>query len=261
MPNFSFSSSVEEYIKANELHVNLILKTESKELSEAINTINKSKDFYKELIINTSSYKSDSYKQTKLDVFKMIHTEYLYKHVKDGTLLSEEEYTYSSEKSLYTKIKKEDFLGYRVTLNLYSIFTYNDNLVKEFAKFYNSVLIDSTVYKCNYEVLPSIELSKATKLKLYGNCIKQLTEDLKVIINTIGPNARVNRITNITENSDHRSYGSDLCVEAAMPKYVRAGSQPEEPIVTPDLLEELFNNNIRISLTLYADADIDLGCY
>lgn len=254
MAKISYISNVTIEKKPTVIFMNFMI-TETDESSKAVvKKINKKRIDLKKFVQNRSSYREDSYKQTTIHIRRLENKVYYYEN-DNGDIISYEEYNNlpGSERMSYSKKFRTDFMGYQASLNISIILNNSETVVKDF-----SAITSMSVKKdinCDFDcgILPE-EQDNINK-QLYIECSTKGIKAIHEIAKGIGGQYYTDKTTiiSIMDPAVTSPYNADIQYERAM----KTASIPEEPIITPEIIEDIFNNNVTFTKKLEIIAEIE----
>lgn len=242
-----YTSTVKTYVKPNivKIDINVIDKADTSK--EVANNINEHRKLITNFIVNKNSYQIDSLKQNDFSLVKINTKETWYKNVDNDEKISELQYrTLHKEESLkYIPYIEEKFLYYKAQLSLSFILVQNNTVVNDLVSIFN-MCIENDFY-CNYTHTISDDLYESIMHDLYAECINKGMTDIKCIINQLNYTNDIDtiKLNNIKEsNNDYSPIAKYASFDSCSSTY-----KPEQ-IIIPELVEELFNNNIEFEKSL-----------
>lgn len=253
-----YNSVATKEVKPDVVGLMIRLNAKCKTAKEAADKINEDRNLAKTFITNKESYRTDSYHQTDFNLRKQTYREtYYVRKNNDKTEISQEEWNNLSQvnRNEYTRMTREHFLYYEANLSLVSVLNYGDTVVTDLMGIFN--MCTEKDFKCDYEHAISDELEDATMQELYTKCINQGVVAVQNIVNHL--NFVTSKEVKLLEVRDPAAIStpthydgammrkSAMCMEDAC---LGASAYEPEQIITPELLEELFNNNIELKKSL-----------
>lgn len=258
MAIITYNSNVVKEIKPTIVEVSIMAFGEGKTAKEAIDAIIKQRKIIKEFILSKNSYKKDSYKQTKIDLIKKNHKVYKY-YLKDPeynlkTCIDSEEYNKLSSmlKTKYYSVENTEFDKYVANISIYAILNNNDTVINDFVDIFN--LATSLDFKCvyNHNVL-STEKTEID-MNLYAECINNGMQYIRGVIGNTELSFRDIKLLEISDTNSNYSFSNNV-LKSSCYKEENTYYNTEQ-IVIPELIEDLFNNNIEFSKTLSMKIEI-----
>lgn len=219
-----YSSKQSISVKPTIVEISLYLKNDGKTSKEALDLLLDGRNKLKELVNTLKTYKADSYKQTNVSVDK------LYKYV------NKDEFT-----------KEKVFDKYVANTNITLILSRNEDndedIIEDFTNIFDFAL--KYDYDLRYYHNITEEERHLYNNKLYANCIDLGLNEIRTIIaDTELKNKDVELNEVLEDNNISNSYRMmNMCAESSY-------MEEKELIISPELIKELFNNNIVISKTL-----------
>ncbi len=244
----NYTSTVRTYVKPNivKIDINVIDKADTSK--EAANKLNEHRKLINTFVSDKISYKINSLKQNSFNLVKVTDKEHWYKNNKTGKTISETHYKALSDidRLNYSTYIEEKFLYYEAQFSISFILTQNNTVVDDLVSIFN-MCIENNFY-CNYKHTISDNLYENTMHELYANCINKGMIDIKCIINQLNfTNVDINTIKlNIIKESDN---GLSHIHKNTSFECSRSIYEPEK-IIIPELVTELFNNNIELEKSL-----------
>ena len=252
-----YNSVASKEVKPDIVGLGITLNSKADTAKEAIKKINENRNIAKTFITSKASYRPDSYHQMNVDLKKRTVREYYYIHKETGKEISQKEFDKLNQikRNDYDSRTRERFLYYEAILDLIAVLNYGDTVITDFMDIFN--MCAEKEFKCEYQHTISDELEKATKQELYTECINQGVKAVKTIVN--GLDFVENHTVTLLEVRDPAAvstparYGAakmskNLCMEEMC--FDGAAAYEPEEIIMPELLEELFNNNIELKKSL-----------
>ena len=255
MSTMIYHSNASKEVKPDIVGLGISLTEKAQTAKEAITNLNNNRNLVKTFIIGKRSYQPDSYHQANVNIRKVTYKEYYYVDAKKHQI-SESEYNNLNQtlRNNYTRKVKENFLYYEASLNLVAVLDFGDTVITDLMDVFN--MCTEKEFKCNYEHTISDKLRDTTMQELYTICINQGVEAVQNIVNGLNftTSKEVNLIevrdpaaTSVPRASDNMIRKAAMCMDEAC--YGASAYEPEQ-IIMPELLEELFNNNIELTKSL-----------
>lgn len=252
-----YHSIATKEVKPDIVNLSITLNSKAQTAKEAISKLNEDRNTAKNYITSKKSYRPDSYHQMDVDLKKRTIREYYYVHIITNKEISQNEYEKlnQEEKNKYNNRSREKFLYYEAILHLVSILNYSETTVEDLMNIFN--MCTEKDLKCEYQHTISNELNKSTEQELYAMCINQGVKEVQNIANKLNfleqPKVHLLEVLDLAATavpkynqmgmvSKQTMYMEEAC--CGVPKY-----EPEQ-IIMPELLEELFNNNIEFTKSL-----------
>lgn len=254
MSTMIYHSNASKEVKPDIVGLSISLNEKAQTAKEAIANLNNNRNLVKTFIIGKRSYQPDSYHQANVNIRKVTYKEYYYVDAKKNPI-SELEYNKLNQtmRNNYTRKMKENFLYYEASLNLVAVLDFGDTVITDLMDVFN--MCTEKEFKCDYHHTISDKLRDKTMQELYTICINQGVEAVQNIVN--GLNFTTSKEVNLIEVRDPAATSvpstndiirkSAMCMDEAC--YSASGYEPEQ-IIMPELLEELFNNNIELTKSL-----------
>jgi hypothetical protein len=217
-----YSSKQSISVKPTIVEISLYLKNEGKTSKEALDLLLDGRNKLKELVNTLKTYKADSYKQTNVSVDK------LYKYV---------------NKDEFTKEKVFDkyVASTNITLILSRDEENDDDIIEDFTNIFDfSLKYD---YDLRYYHNITEEERSYYDKKLYSNCIDNGLKEIRTIIADTELKNKDLDLNEVLEDNNNSYRMMNMCAESSY-------MEEKELIISPELIKELFNNNIVISKTL-----------
>lgn len=212
-------------------------------LTSLNNTISMAKDF----CTSKKSYRPDSYTQSDISFKDTSSTEYYYQNVYTNLKKSVKEYENLSaeEQHKYKKYSRKAFIDYSVSTNISIILNNSDTVIQDFTDIVNMAIENNM--KCNYlhDILEE-ERQKYMR-QLYVDCINTGMKEISEIANGVNYfDPKDIQIIQVGENLSNSGFVmSDTCYKES-----RADVYEPEKFFIPELVKELFNNNIVLTKKL-----------
>lgn len=255
MSTMIYHSNASKEVKPDIVGLSISLNEKAQTAKEAIANLNNNRNLVKTFIIGKKSYQPDSYHQANVNIRKITYKEYYYIDAKNRRI-SESEYNNLNQelRNNYTRKMKEKFLHYEASLNLVAVLNFCDTVVEDLMDIFN--MCTEKEFKCDYQHTISDKLRNDTMQELYTICINQGFDAVQNIVNglnfTTSKEVRLVEVrdpaaTSVPRYDESMISKSSMCMDTAcfgVPSY-----EPEQ-IIMPELLEELFNNNIELTKSL-----------
>lgn len=242
-----YTSTVKTYVKPNIVKIDINVVDKADTSKEAANKINEHRKLITKFIVDKISYRINSLKQNDFSLAKITAKETWYKNVDNDKKISEIQYRIlDKEESIkYIPYIEEKFLYYKAQLSLSFILVQNNTVVADLVSIFN-MCIENDFY-CTYNHTISDDLYESTMHDLYAKCINKGMTDIKCIVHQLNYTNDIDsiKLNNIKESNNNYSpiakYASfESCSSTYKP----------ETIIIPELVEELFNNNIELEKSL-----------
>lgn len=207
-------------------------------------------------IINSSSYRQDSYRQNSLSINQNYYKETIYSN-DEGNKLSSTEYNKLpyNERAKYTNVEIiKKFTGYSADLYVSAILDVNDKTVIDVINLYDMCIDHSFDFKyvCNL----SDVLADKMLQECYSDCINDGITKINNIISNV--HTMKSKTINILEIIDPAAESSTLYASA--PRHMMLNSEitqttSAEPVITKELIQDLFETpkEIKYNLTIRAE--------
>lgn len=251
-----YHSVAEKEVKPDIVALGISLNAKAQTAKEAINLINEDRNTAKTYITGKKSYRPDSYHQMAVDLKKRTLREYYYVHKTTKVEISKEEYDSLAQvhRNEYDSRSKEKFLYYEATLNLVAVLNYGETAVADLMTIFD--MCTEKNFRCDYEHTISDELTKATNQELYAICINQGVKEVQTIANNLEfleqPKVHLLEVLDPAATTAPRYEMSAMKAKrsACMDEMSIGAAYEPEQIIMPELIEELFNNNIELKKSL-----------
>lgn len=253
-----YNSVATKEVKPDVVGLMIRLNAKCKTAKEAADKINEDRNLAKTFITGRTSYRADSYHQTDFNLRKQTYREtYYVRKDNNKTEISEEEWKNLSQvnRNEYVRSTREHFLYYEANLSLVAVLNYSDTVVNDLMSIFN--MCTEKDFKCDYEHAISDELEDATMQELYTKCINQGVFAVQNIVNKLkfitSKEVKLLEVRDPAAVSTPTRYDGAVMRKSAMcmdEAYLGASAYEPEQIITPELLEELFNNNIELKKSL-----------
>ena len=248
MATITYTSNASVATKPTVINVYFTLYSEYKEIKPLMKTMNSERNRLKNFILNKASYIEDSYTQTTITIDKLEHTRYIYIN-KDNPLnmLNEDEY-FKLPANLQSQYKRQtitEFDGYSSQIRVSAKLKKSDTLVKDFSSL-ASMCVNRNIhfrYDCNI----SNEERYAIEKQLFIDCSNKGISAIKEIASGIGY-TNVN-IVSINEPEFGNSHAKFMCD-------MDRASVEKEQIVMPEIIKDIFENNLYYNRTLKIVAEM-----
>lgn len=254
-----YNSVVTTEVKPDIVGLIIKLNAKCKTAKEAADKINEDRNLAKTFISSKASYRADSYHQTDFNLTKRTYREtYYVRKDNKNSEISQTEYDNLSQvnRNEYTRMTREHFLYYEANLSLVAVLNYGDTVVTDLMGIFN--MCTEKDFKCDYEHAISDELEDTTMQELYTKCINQGVAAVQNIVNNLNfatsKEVKLLEVRDPAASSTPTRYDGAMMRKSAMCMMEEdaafgAAYEPEQ-IITPELLEELFNNNIELKKSL-----------
>jgi len=251
-----YNSVASKEVKPDIVNLTIRMNAKCQTAKEASDKINEDRNTAKTYITAKKSYKPDSYHQIDFNLRKQTYRETYYVcNTKPNQEISQDEYDTLSQtvRNEYTRKVRDVFLYYEANLTLTVVLNYGDTVVEDLMTIFN--MCTEKDFKCDYVHNISDELRNTTMQELYTKCINQGVSSVQAIVG--GLDFRNNAEVILREVRDPAAksvpvYDSSIRTSAMCMDDMMLGASAYEPeeIITPELLEELFNNNIELRKSL-----------
>lgn len=247
-----YNSVASTFVKPDSVELTIRFKSFNENSSDAVKNINEKRQLIKKFISEKRSYQPDSYRQYSLDLKKKYYKEYYFKNTNTGNKITEEAYNLLSvdERVIYSRHSIDKMLGYEANLMITVSLAYGETVVKDLVNIFNACIELDAI--CTYNHTISKTIVDDTMKDLYTKCINNGIENVQKIVD--GLNIRNNSIflTRISDSTLSGMQNSDRMFSAKATMYDAAVNSSYEPelVVMPELIEELFNNNIELTKSL-----------
>lgn len=250
MAQIIYPCFAEMHVKPSIVIMTLKIFTSGKDAKSVLSELNDKLSLARDFCIAKPSYRENSYSQENISFRENHTTEYFYRHLylKD-TLKTEVEYKNltANEQQMYARQSRKIFDNYTASTRINITLNNTETVIDDFTSIVN-MSTDQSLF-CSYEhtILP--EQKKKYMRQLYINCVNQGMNDIIEIANGIPYfNPEHIEIVKITEDiKRERDYGIDFSCKSAM--LAEEEYTPENYFI-PELVQELFNNNIVLSKKL-----------
>lgn len=261
-----YHSSATKKVKPDVANLFVALKSQEQTPRAAVEKINEDRELIKQFAESKGSFKSGSYQQMNVDVTKKTRRIQYY-HCdapKFGTQadITVEQYNRLGEKerALYTPRYRDEFLYWEASLNLSFTLEYVESIVDDIVAIFN--MCTEKEFRCTYDITVAKEMRNSTEQALYVDCINSGVSTVRNIVSGIehfkGSRDDV-RLIEVRDpaavapavggyRSAKRSTGLEMdmcCSEMCLDD----GYEPEQ-IIMPELIAELFNNDVEIAKSL-----------
>lgn len=248
-----YNSHASTFVKPDVVELSIRLNSFAQTAADAVSDINKNRQIIKKFICEKSSYLADSYHQYSLDLKRKTHREYFYEN-KHGQKITEDTYDSLSviDKNDYIKKYVDKLLGYEANLTITATLFYSDTVVKDLVDIFN--MCTELKVSCTYNHTISKSLRETTMQSLYAICINDGVSNVQKIVNNLDINTANNKTVSLLSVMDPaatsmREPDRFMLSEAKACNMYGSAYEPE-PVVMPELIEELFNNNIELTKSL-----------
>ena len=240
-------STAEKEVKPNIIEFSIDITEKGQEAEEVIKSINSKREFVKYYIMDRSSYKKDSYKQTNINFKKIVDKQIYYTN---GTqIVSQQEYSIMTGQiqQTFTKKIKEQFLYYEASLNISATLEYGETIVNDTVNIYNMAIEHD--FRCRYNHYISNDIFETINNDLYIDCINKGMEQVKYIVNGVDKVKKESiKLLQISDPELTKSYSNmEYAKRASASQY---DSYTPEPIMMPEIIADVFNNTITLDKTL-----------
>lgn len=277
-PFMTYTSNANIIAKPNLVNFTISIAKRDNDSRTALKSTNDLVKYFIDKFKDQVVYVDDSMIVDNIEITREVSRYNVYKHTTTDLIISEAQYQQlkindSVAASSYVRQTKEDLLGYigRTTISFdYTVYNSNPKFDTEKVKCEAEVngykttadvaaFIDviqecvsnmnkDTNINCKYNLNVNEPVTRNINNHLYAKCINDGLANLREIANlvddSISPNVELLEIA----DSEARNYASLDMMErkcAAAPAPVE-----EEPILNPEMVENLFNYNIRFNKTV-----------
>ena len=258
MAKMKYEKTITKLVKPSVVNLHITIMREGKDAIKVLSDLNNIRELCKDFIISKKSYKENSYKQFNVNFMKLYKNKTVYKNKnKASDLLSEDEYknlkiqelTIKEKKSIiYEKMDIKVFDKYEASIVVTAALNNSDTVIDDFTNIIN-MAIDKKL-TCTYDYNITDNEQHKYDLELYTECVNEGINEIKEIIS--GFNFKHNDI-NLLSISTDSEYGNTTFGIERTSKYSKrldtSYYEPEQYFI-PDLIKELFNNNIELKKTL-----------
>lgn len=244
-----YNSTATKSVPPNIVELSMVIERTEITAKYVIDSIHKIRDLAKDFIMRQESYVKDSYKQTAINLKKIVEKEVYYEH--KTTKEKIDVMTYESMKATiapnFEKKVEEKFIGYKATVYLNATIQYCESAVNDFANISN-MSIENDI-RLNYNFTLSKDLKDEVMQDLYAACINDGMKNILAIVNkTESLKGPVHIVEIIDPDSVPNNYSfssaKNMSIDSANSMYI-----PEQ-IISIELVQDLFNNNIVFSKSL-----------
>jgi len=253
-----YNSKASTFVKPDIVNLNIYIKSFKETVAEAVNDVNNKRQLLKDYIFDKKSYQTDSYHQNSLDLRKRSIKETYYIHITTNKTITDAQYNKlkADQKSLYYAKVAEKLLGYDASLSINFTLNYCDEVVDDLVSIFN--MTTELDLKCTYSHSLSKDLVDTTMQSLYATCINEGIKNVSNIVNNIelptSSNDKVFNLLNVMDPcaTSTRYDGDFMMAEQSFARKCSStsSSYEPEPIIMPELIKELFNNNIELTKSL-----------
>lgn len=245
MTKITYNKTITKSVKPTIVNLDFYIKTSNKELGKAINALNEIRKICKDFVESKKSYRVDSYKHENINVRKIMKTKIFYVDtLNPSRILSLEQICAVSPEDIkyYKKETEEIFDKYEVSISANAILDNSETVIEDFTDIVNMCL--EKEISCTYNHTITKEERQQYNLAMYSECVNKAVEEVKQIIDDI--EVKSNSFFEVSEISDNfGSSNRELC----MADYGTASYKPEQYFI-PELIKELFNNDIELTKSL-----------
>ena len=244
----NITSNASMFVKPNIVDISILVKEIGQTSKEVTTKINENRQLIKDYILRKSSYKDDSYHQTGFNIDKRTKR-LLYYQNNSGQKISSEEYNKLStlDAHNYKQVVEDQFLYYEASLHITLTLKFNDTVVEDLVSIFN--MCTEKDFICRYNHTISNDLYIKSMQELYSKCINDGVDNAKSIVANLNfTNSTEIKLLNISEhNISNARYSKSM---ATMDMCCESNVYEPENIIMPELVEELFNNNIELTKSL-----------
>lgn len=202
------------------VNISLDVSTKGATAKEAINKLIENRQLIKDFILSKQSYRPDTYYQSNININKK-----------------------------YKKMKVDEFNTmdvfdcYQAQIWITAVLNRSDSVIDDFVAISNMAIeLDC---HCSYKHDILEEAKEEIQQKLYAQCINNGLDNLKAIVLNTELKSKILNLLEVNEDYP-RSYSSK-CLNFS--ETICSNYEPEQ-IIIPELIEDLFNNNIVFNKTL-----------
>lgn len=245
----NITSNASIYVKPNIVDISILVREIGQTSKEVTTKINENRQLIKDYILRKSSYKEDSYHQTGFNIDKR-NKRLIYYQNKSGHKISSEEYNKlsTSDSYKYKQVVEDQFLYYEASLHITLTLNFNDTVVEDLVSIFN--MCTEKDFICRYNHTISNDLYSKSMQELYSKCINEGVANARSIVTNLDFTNSTNiKLLNISEHNMSTTRYSKSAM-ASMDMCCESNSYEPENIIMPELVEELFNNNIELTKSL-----------
>lgn len=250
----TYKSKAEQKVKPNVVFISIGMREEGGTPEEAINKINEDRALVRSHALGLVSIEGDSYRQDSVSVRKITRNEIYY-----GTPEGDKTYTEKEYKRLPEKQKdnlmifnREIFVCWESNLRIRFTLSYGYTTVSDLVEVFNKAI--KRGFHCDYTLGISDDLRERVRKELYAECINSGMKNVQDIVAALDY-TKGEMAVNLVEVRDPDVRTQDIGVMRSASREMAclqecAMAEPEEQLMIPELLEDLFNNEIEISKSL-----------
>ena len=251
-----YNSKAVKEVKPDIVGIGISFSEKADTAKEAIDKLTESRFLAKKFITSKKSFQKDSYHQFNFGIHKRVYRESYLVNTTDNSEISDQEYNSIPQtvRQSYSRKIREKFLYYEATIDVIAVLEYGDTTVKDLIDILN--MCTEKHFDCRYKHEVSSKLKEAIMQELYAECINKGVAEVQKIIN--GLDFIVSKKVYLIEIYDPdavatNNYDSRMIMKSKncmMEESSICSSYEPEQIITPELIEELFNNNIELTKSL-----------
>ena len=248
MAQMVYPCSAEIRVKPSIVNIGFLICKSNEDPKQVINELNKTINLVKDYCTSRPSYRKDSYSQSNINVRQDIHKFDVYVNTENNKIIDVTAYLKLSanEQAKYIPQRKEEFLGYIVSTTIEIILNNDDTVIDDFTNIVNMAVENDIKVEYEHNILP--EERHTYMKKLYAQCVNQGMRDIVEIVTNIDVfDPKTLKIEEIVENFGRT--GALIADKYCSSDLASASYEPEQYFV-PEIIKELFNNNIVLSKQL-----------
>ena len=220
-----YASTQSISVKPTIVEISLYLLNYGKTPKEAHDLLLDGRNKIKELVSSLGSYRENSYKQQNVGVEKL----YKYEKKNDGCNITSEK--------VFDKYAAHTY----ITLILERNEENDDIIIEDFTNIFNLAL--NLDYRCTYHHNITETERESYNRKLYASCINNGLDEITAIIDDTKLRNKDIELNEVLEDKLGSYPMMRICSENNY-------NEETDVIINPELIKELFNNNIVIEKTL-----------
>ena len=261
MAIMSLSKTIVKQVKPTIVNMAFEVNTEGKDPKAVLSELNNKLTLFKTICTELPSYRSDSYVQQNIKFTKLYKTVVRYKNLKTGEFYTEAQFAELCVKNgldtkieikSYEKFTDRVFDKYVASTTITCTLNKTDSVVDDFVRLANTAIEQD--FTCRYEHNITNDERMAYMTQLYSTGIDSAINEIKTILSNSSTFANVENIT-IRNISDRGISNVEYDAAPVYRSAKRTETYTPEQYFIPELIQELFNNNIDLSKTVELEVE------
>lgn len=261
MAIMTLSKTIVKQVKPTIVNMTFEVRTEGDNPKTVLGELNDKLTLFKAICTELPSYKTGSYTQQNVQFTKLYKTVVRYKNAKTKKSYTEAEFIAFCTKSGldakteikgYEKLTDRVFDKYVASTIITCTLNKTDSVVDDFIRLANTAVEQD--FTCRYEHNITNDERTTYMTQLYSTGIDSAISEIKTILSNSNTFANVENIT-IRNISDRGISNVEYEAAPVYKSVKRAESYTPEQYFIPELIQELFNNNIDLSKTVELEVE------